>query len=104
RLRGIAAELAAGLRAGEPCAVCGATEHPDPARPGAGHVDRTAEETALADYQRAEEIREEAERTRNALREAHAGAQATAEGEDAAELDRALAELRAAYAEARDAA
>ncbi|MFE9003276.1 AAA family ATPase [Streptomyces sp. NPDC007875] len=104
RLRGIAAELAAGLRAGEPCAVCGATEHPDPARPGTGHVDRTAEETALADSQRAEEVREEAERTRNALREAHAGAEATAEGEDAAELDRALAELRSAYAEARDAA
>ncbi|ASQ98501.1 AAA family ATPase [Streptomyces sp. 11-1-2] len=104
RLRGIAAELAAGLRAGEPCAVCGATEHPGPARPGAGHVDRTAEEAALADYQRAEEVREEAERTRNALREAHAGAEATAEGEDAAELDRTLAELRATYAEARDAA
>ncbi|MGW5443873.1 AAA family ATPase [Streptomyces asiaticus] len=104
RLRGIAAELAAGLRAGEPCAVCGATEHPGPARPGAGHVDRTAEEAALADYQRAEEVREEAERARNALREARAGAEATAEGEDAAELDRALAELRTAYTEARDAA
>ncbi|MGW7690806.1 AAA family ATPase [Streptomyces asiaticus] len=104
RLRGIAAELAAGLRAGEPCAVCGATEHPSPARPGAGHVDRTAEEAALADYQRAEEVREEAERARNALREARAGAEATAEGEDADELDRALAELRTAYAEARNAA
>ncbi|CDR04498.1 AAA family ATPase [Streptomyces iranensis] len=104
RLRGIAAELAAGLRAGEPCAVCGATEHPAPARPGAGHVDRTAEEAALADYQRAEEVREEAERARNALREARAGAEATAEGEDAAELDRALAELRTAYAGARSAA
>ncbi|MEU2684011.1 AAA family ATPase [Streptomyces hygroscopicus] len=104
RLRGIAAELAAGLRPGEPCAVCGATEHPSPARPGDGHVDRTAEEAALADYQRAEEAREEAERTRNALREARAGAEAAAEGGDAAELGRALAELRAAYAEARDAA
>ncbi|MBW8089624.1 AAA family ATPase [Streptomyces hygroscopicus subsp. hygroscopicus] len=104
RLRGIAAELAAGLRPGEPCAVCGATEHPSPARPGDGHVDRTAEEAALADYQRAEEAREEAERTRNALREALAGAEAAAEGGDAAELGRALAELRAAYAEARDAA
>ncbi|WAP54408.1 AAA family ATPase [Streptomyces sp. S465] len=104
RLRGIAAELAAGLRPGEPCAVCGATEHPSPARPGAGHVDRTAEEAALADYQRAEEAREEAERARNALREARAGAEATAEGEDADGLDRTLAGLRAAYAEARDAA
>uniref|UniRef100_UPI0023B96EB5 AAA family ATPase n=1 Tax=Streptomyces sp. 5-6(2022) TaxID=2936510 RepID=UPI0023B96EB5 len=104
RLRGIAAELAAGLRAGEPCAVCGATEHPSPARPGAGHVDRTAEEAALADYQRAEEVREEAERARHAVREARAVAEATAEGEDAAELERALAALRTAYAEARDAA
>ncbi|MEU8474050.1 AAA family ATPase [Streptomyces hygroscopicus] len=104
RLRGIAAELAAGLCPGEPCAVCGATEHPSPARPGDRHVDRTAEEAALADYQRAEEAREEAERTRNALREARAGAEAAAEGGDAAELGRALAELRAAYAEARDAA
>ncbi|WP_349306627.1 hypothetical protein [Streptomyces malaysiensis] len=33
-------------------------------------MDRAAEEAALADHQRAEEVREEAERTRNALREA----------------------------------
>lgn len=31
RLAGHAAELATELRAGEPCAVCGATEHPSPA-------------------------------------------------------------------------
>ncbi|QKV91221.1 AAA family ATPase [Streptomyces sp. NA02950] len=104
RLRGIAAELAAGLRAGEPCAVCGSAEHPDPARPDAGHVDRAAEETALEEYQRAEARREEAERVLHGLREALAGAEATAEGGDAGELARAVAEVRSAFAEARDAA
>ncbi|MET7766930.1 AAA family ATPase [Streptomyces sp. NPDC005393] len=103
RLRGIAAELAAGLSAGEPCAVCGATEHPSPARAEAGHVDRTAEEAALEDYQRAEAGREEAERTLQTLREALAGAEATAGEAGAGELDRELAEVRAAFAEARDA-
>ncbi|MBL1100637.1 AAA family ATPase [Streptomyces coffeae] len=104
RLRGIAAELAAGLRAGEPCAVCGSAEHPDPARPGDGHVDRAAEETALEEYQRAEAHREEAERVLHGLRETLAGAEATAEGGEAGELARAVAEVRSAFAGARDAA
>ncbi|WP_055551409.1 AAA family ATPase [Streptomyces sp. NBRC 110028] len=104
RLRGIAAELAAGLRPGEPCAVCGGCEHPSPARPGAGHVDRTAEEAALEDYRRAEAGREEAESRSQRLKEALAGAEAGADGGAVEALDRALAELRAAYAEARAAA
>ncbi len=33
RLRGIAAELAAGLVAGEPCTVCGSADHPAPRQP-----------------------------------------------------------------------
>ncbi|MGW3566122.1 AAA family ATPase, partial [Streptomyces sp. NPDC000941] len=103
RLRGIAAELAAGLSAGEPCAVCGATEHPHPARPGAGHVDRTAEEAALAAHRRAEAGREEAERGVRSLREALAGAEAAAGGGTADELDRAVADLETALAEARGA-
>ncbi|MFF7997150.1 AAA family ATPase [Streptomyces sp. NPDC007917] len=103
RLRGIAAELAAGLSAGEPCAVCGATEHPRPARPGAGHVDRTAEEAALAAYRQAEAGREEAERRLQSLREALAGAEAAAGGGTADELDRAAADLETALAEARGA-
>ncbi|MFD7500903.1 AAA family ATPase, partial [Streptomyces sp. NPDC059850] len=104
RLRGIAAELAAGLRPGEPCAVCGGCEHPSPARPGTGHVDRTAEEAALEAYQRAEAGREEAESRSQRLKEALAGAEAGADGGAVRELDRALAELRTAYAGARTAA
>ncbi|UGY94847.1 AAA family ATPase [Streptomyces gobiensis] len=72
RLRGIAAELAAALRDGEPCAVCGSTEHPDPdpGRTGEGHIDRQTEEAALTAYQLAEERRERAENTLRSLREA----------------------------------
>ena len=44
RIDGIAAELAAELADGEPCRVCGAAEHPAPARPAAGQVDRADEE------------------------------------------------------------
>ncbi|WP_428814663.1 AAA family ATPase [Streptomyces albus subsp. chlorinus] len=80
RLRGIAAELAAGLATGEPCAVCGSTEHPRPAREEADHVDRAAEEAALAASQRAGERRESAEARLAALRDSHATARAEAAG------------------------
>ncbi|MZD05197.1 AAA family ATPase, partial [Streptomyces sp. SID5785] len=54
RLRGVAAELAEALVAGEPCAVCGSVEHPAPGARAAGHVDRAAEEHALAAHRTAE--------------------------------------------------
>ncbi|MEU5125999.1 SMC family ATPase [Streptomyces mobaraensis] len=104
RLRGIAAELAAGLFPGDPCTVCGATEHPAPARAAAGHVDRAAEQTAEAAYRRAEAAREEAARRHGPLREALAAARAAAGEAATAELAELADAARRAYAEARVAA
>ncbi|MET7369236.1 SMC family ATPase [Streptomyces sp. NPDC005566] len=81
RLRDIAAELAAGLADGVACTVCGSADHPEPARPGDGHVDRATEEAALAGHRRAEQSRAEAERELGVLRERLAAARAEASGD-----------------------
>ena len=102
RLRGIASELAAALEPGEPCAVCGGTEHPEPARPIAGHVDEAAEEGAREAHQRAEAEREEAERRLSRLRESLAAASAESTDATVAELGGAVEELESAHAAARE--
>ncbi|MFE8976319.1 AAA family ATPase [Streptomyces cyaneofuscatus] len=84
RLRDIAAELAAGLVAGEPCTVCGSAEHPAPASPGDGHVDRATEEKALAVHRSAEETRTGAEHAFALVRERQAAARREAQGDDSA--------------------
>ncbi|MFE9014981.1 AAA family ATPase [Streptomyces cyaneofuscatus] len=84
RLRDIAAELAAGLVAGEPCTVCGSAEHPAPASPGDGHVDRATEEKALAVHRSAEEARTGAEHALTLVRERQAAARREAQGDDSA--------------------
>ncbi|MEW1760851.1 SMC family ATPase [Streptomyces cyaneofuscatus] len=84
RLRDIAAELAAGLVAGEPCTVCGSAEHPAPASPGDGHVDRATEEKALAVHRSAEETRTGAEHALALVRERQAAARREAQGDDSA--------------------
>ncbi|MEU8781260.1 SMC family ATPase [Streptomyces sp. NPDC048637] len=98
RLRGIAAELADGLRDGRACAVCGATEHPRPARAGAGHVDRATEDAALAAHRQAEEARGQAESHRQSAKEALVAASATAGDTPAGELAAQVEELRAEFA------
>ncbi|WP_406306219.1 SMC family ATPase [Streptomyces sp. NBC_00885] len=70
RLRGIAAELATGLVPGEACAVCGSADHPAPARAGAGHVDRAAEDAAYRDYTRADAAKTDTERELAVVHEA----------------------------------
>ncbi|RPE45634.1 exonuclease SbcC [Streptomyces sp. Ag109_O5-1] len=104
RLTGIAAELAAHLVDGEPCAVCGATEHPVPARKFAGHVDADAERRAEAAYQRADEQRAEGERRLGVVREALAAASAEAGDTPTARLASETSELEQEYARARRAA
>ncbi|WP_329193337.1 MULTISPECIES: SMC family ATPase [unclassified Streptomyces] len=100
RLSGIAAELAAALVAGEPCKVCGSAEHPLPARPAPGHVDRAAEDAAHARFEQAEERRGAAERKLAAVREAEAEAAAAARDATTAELLALTSDLSARHAAA----
>ncbi|MFD9458990.1 AAA family ATPase [Streptomyces sp. NPDC059985] len=100
RLRGIAAELAEALTAGEPCTVCGSEQHPDPARPAPGHVDRAAEDAAHARFEQAEERRAAVERRLAAVREAESEAASAAGESTTAELRALTADLSSRHAAA----
>lgn len=55
RLAGIAAELAGRLRDGDPCQVCGSTDHPVPAAPGSDPVTDLEQDAAAEAYDAAQE-------------------------------------------------
>ncbi|MFD3687405.1 AAA family ATPase [Nocardiopsis sp. NPDC058631] len=109
RITHMAAELAAGLSEGEPCAVCGSAEHPFPALPSdEGLVSPEEEREAQAAADTAAARRTGAESTVAALDAQRTAARERAEGRTAdssrAEVDdrtTALTEARAAAGEAR---
>ncbi|PVE10852.1 AAA family ATPase [Streptomyces scopuliridis] len=101
RLAGMAAELAARLVDGEPCAVCGSAAHPGPALATDGHVDPAVEDTALEAYRNAVEARGRAEREHAAIRERHAAARAAAGESSVAELAALTERLDREHTEAR---
>lgn len=102
RLDGFAGELATALVDGEPCAVCGSTEHPRPA----AHADPVT----AADVADAEEVRDtaaaverDATATAAAIRAELAVAEARAEGRTPAAADADLLAAEDALARAVDA-
>lgn len=56
---GYAVELAKGLKAGEPCVVCGGKNHPNPAKGRADHPSDEELESAMADVKNACDARQE---------------------------------------------
>ncbi|WP_030901513.1 AAA family ATPase [Streptomyces sp. NRRL F-5126] len=104
RLSGMAAELAAGLVHGEPCAVCGARDHPAPARAADGQVDAAAEDSAQDAHRRAEEALRLAEDAHARVRERYAAARAEAGDAPLAALVEEADRLTREHAAARTAA
>jgi len=103
RLAGHAAELATALVDGEPCAVCGSTEHPSPA--AASEAPVTDEEVAAAEAARDRAAKDEAAAAdaAKAVRDAHSGALARAGGESVAALAEAKVATERSLAAATDA-
>ncbi|SMD22302.1 AAA family ATPase [Lentzea albidocapillata] len=98
RLENMAIELAAALKRGKPCAVCGSPSHPAPAQPMLGGVGATDEEDAAQEEQTALDRRNEAERAAHA---AELRIQACWEALGSDEPAVAIAEYRAALELAR---
>lgn len=107
RLAGAAGELALKLADGEPCAVCGAVEHPAPATPAHGErIDDAAIERAEADKAAAADADAAAAAALASARTALAAARAEAAGLGTADAesadDAAAAALAAATRAVRD--
>lgn len=104
RLAGIAGELAAALRAGEPCAVCGSTTHPSPAAPSPDAATPEAVADAWEHAEAAAAGAREADAALADLEARRAARAAVAGDDDAAALAAALDDARAALERCRTAA
>ncbi|WP_028847650.1 AAA family ATPase [Thermocrispum agreste] len=109
RLAGMAAELAGQLSAGDPCPVCGSTEHPAPTRAGEGAVSEDAVRAAVEAEDDAHRLRSEAEQAKHEAQAAVAELRARLRGRTAetlqhevAEAERELAGLEKAAARAEE--
>lgn len=95
RHAGMAGELAADLADGEPCAVCGALEHPSPAERRDDSVDPVDLESAESRRDAAMARVRSAGAATSAIREQHAAAVALSEGRAADEVETDLRTVRA---------
>jgi DNA repair protein SbcC/Rad50 len=104
RLAGMAAELAAGLRDGGACPVCGSAEHPAPAAPRDGAVTEADLAAAQQGVAAAEASRRDRETQRDRLASEVAVATAAAEGRDEAAAAAEVAGLAGQIGAAQEAA
>lgn len=100
RVAGYAGELSSALVEGQPCAVCGSTEHPHPAAPTADAVTTDDLAAAEAERDRTAQLALAAGERARAARDAHAAAAVRAGARPITELEE---EERTCAAEARDA-
>jgi exonuclease SbcC len=99
RLRGMAAELAEGLRPGGDCPVCGSAEHPRPAVAGPDRVTPEQEQRAEQEYRQAERRSQDAGLRLQELGSRVAALTAVAGELPADRLREAAARLEAEYAQ-----
>ncbi|HEY4615021.1 MAG TPA: hypothetical protein VIG75_06140, partial [Citricoccus sp.] len=104
RLAGAAALLAAELRDGEHCPVCGSVEHPDPADPGDTEISAAAQDEARDAMDQQAARRHQAQDAVERARRVTEASRLAASGQGPEEARAALDRARSALQEAEDAA